>query len=151
MKKLAVCLLACWSLAQGDAADSRWSTDLEKAKARAKKENKAVLIDFTGSDWCGWCIKFNKEVLSKNEFKKFANKNLILVELDYPRKKQSEELKKTNAKLKSQYKVRGFPTFVVLDSQGKEIGRQVGYSKGGPVTFIKKIEGFKDFNNNGKS
>jgi thioredoxin-related protein len=123
---------------------SEWLTDLNKAIEQAKKEKKIVLINFTGSDWCGWCIKFKKEVFSTDEFAKYAEKNLVLVEIDFPRQKeQPEELKKKNAALKEKYEIRGFPTFVVLNSDGKEIGRQVGYSEGGPEAFIKKIEEWK--------
>lgn len=123
---------------------AEWITDLNKGLEIAKKEKKVVLINFTGSDWCGWCIKFKKEVLSTDEFAKYADKNLVLVELDFPAKKQQpDELKKANAALKDKYGVKGFPTFVVLNADGKEIGRQVGYSEGGPQPFIKKIEEWK--------
>ena len=126
------------------AADLNWQTDLKKAQAEAKQENKMVLLDFTGSDWCGWCIKFNKEVLSTPEFATYAAKNLVLVELDFPHQKpQSAELKKANEALKNEYNVRGFPTFVVLNKDGKEVGRQVGYSKGGPDAFTAKLDSFK--------
>ena len=101
-------------------------------------------MDFTGSDWCSWCIKFKKEVLDTAEFQDYAAKNVVLVELDYPSKKvQSAELKKANAALKDQYNIHGYPTLVVLDKDGKEIGRQVGYSKGGPKAFIARLEKFK--------
>ena len=131
----------CW---QVNAAEATWLTDLPKAQAQAKSENKIVLIDFTGSDWCGWCIKFKKEVLDTDEFKAYAAKNVVLVELDFPHKKaQTDELKKANQALKAEYKVRGFPCLVVLDKDGKEIGRQVGYAKGGPAAFIAKLEEFK--------
>lgn len=123
---------------------AEWLTDLNKALDQAKKEKKVVLIDFTGSDWCGWCIKFKKEVLSTDEFAKYAEKNLVLVELDFPAKKaQPEELKKANEALKQKYDVKGFPTFILLNADGKEIGRQVGYTEGGPAPFIKKIEEWK--------
>jgi len=137
-------MLAATLYWQVNAAESTWLTDLPKAEAQAKAENKIILMDFTGSDWCGWCIKFKKEVLDTKEFQEYAAKNVVLVELDYPNKKeQSADLKKANADLKKQYKVNGFPTLVVLDKDGKEIGRQVGYSKGGPEAFIAKLESFK--------
>ena len=144
MKRTAIGLLACCALLQAGAAEAKWLTDLPTAQAQAKKENKQVLLDFTGSDWCGWCIKFNKEVLSTPEFAEYAAKNLVLVEVDFPRKKeQSAELKKANSALGSKYKADGYPTFVVLNKHGKEIGRQEGYSAGGPTAFIAKLEGFK--------
>ena len=122
----------------------KWLTDLPQAQAKAKTENKQVLLDFTGSDWCGWCIKFNKEVLSTPEFAEYAAKNLVLVEVDFPRRKeQSAELKKANQALGSKYNVNGYPTFVVLSKDGKEVGRQEGYAKGGANAFIARLEGFK--------
>jgi thioredoxin-related protein len=136
--------LALCALLQAGAAEVNWLTDLPKAQAQAKKENKQVLMDFTGSDWCGWCIKFNKEVLSTPEFAAYAAKNLVLLEVDFPRRKeQSAELKKANKGLGSKYKVGGYPTFVVLDKDGKEVGRQEGYAPGGPKAFIAKLDGFK--------
>jgi protein disulfide-isomerase len=144
MKKLFITLLAAATFWQVNAAESTWLTDLPKAEAQAKTDNKIILMDFTGSDWCGWCIKFKKEVLDTPEFQAYAAKNVVLVELDYPNKKeQSAELKKANAALKKQYEIQGFPTLVVLNKDGKEIGRQVGYAEGGPAAFIKKLEGFK--------
>jgi protein disulfide-isomerase len=144
MKKILIAMLAATVFWQVNAAESTWLTELPKAEAQAKAENKIVLVDFTGSDWCGWCIKFKKEVLDTAEFQEYAAKNVVLVELDYPLKKvQADDLKKANAALKTQYNVHGFPTLLVLDKDGKEIGRQVGYSKGGPQAFIAKLEGFK--------
>ena len=144
MKKTAIGLLACCALWQAGAAELNWLTDLPKAQAKAKEENKQVLLDFTGSDWCGWCIKFNKEVLATPEFAEYAAKHLVLVEVDFPRKKeQSDELKKANKAVGSKYSVDGYPTFVVLNKDGKEVGRQEGYAAGGPKAFIAKLEAFK--------
>jgi thioredoxin-related protein len=121
-----------------------WQTDLPKALAEAKSENKTVLLDFTGSDWCVWCIKFDQEALATQVFKDYAASNLVLVQLDFPNSKpQSSDLKQANAQLQTQYKVEGFPTFVALNADGKEIGRQEGYSEGGAKAFIAKLEGFK--------
>ena len=144
MKKILITVLAATLFWQANAAEATWLTDLPQAQAQAKSDNKIVLLDFTGSDWCGWCIKFKKEVLDTSAFQDYAAKSVVLVELDYPKKtEQAAELKKANAALKSKYKITGFPTFVVLDQNGKEIGRQVGYAEGGPKAFIAKLEGFK--------
>ena len=126
-------------------ADSAaWLDNYEKALAQAKAENKAVLLDFTGSDWCGWCIKMVKETLSQKEFTDYAAKNLVLVEVDFPNKKeQSEEIKKQNAELQKKFDAKGFPTFVLVDKDGKELGKQVGYLAGGPSAFIAKLDGWK--------
>ncbi|MFM8419191.1 MAG: thioredoxin family protein, partial [Verrucomicrobiota bacterium] len=125
-------------------AAEAWGTDYAAAQAQAKKEGKAILIDFTGSDWCGWCIKMKKESLDQKAFTDFAAKNVVLVEVDFPNKKAlPEATKKQNNDLKKQYKVNGFPTFVLIDADGKELGRQVGYLKGGPDAFIAKIGEWK--------
>lgn len=116
------------------------SKTLEEAKAR----DKIVILNFTGSDWCVWCAKFDADVLSKPEFAAYAATNLTMVVVDFPKtNKQSDELKKRNAELRSVCKVEGFPTFVVFNSDGKEIGRHVGYMPGGPQAFIAKLEDFK--------
>jgi protein disulfide-isomerase len=142
MKKMII--LAVTLLLAHIAIAGEWLTDLPKAQEQAKKDSKLVLLDFTGSDWCGWCIKFKKEVLDTDEFKQYADKNLVLVEIDFPNKKaQSDELKKANKALKEKYGVSGYPTYVILSSEGKEVGRQVGYAAGGPKAFIEKLDGFK--------
>ena len=143
MKKLALCLLTCFAVAQLHAAELAWQTDLPKAQAQAKKENKLVMLDFTGSDWCGWCIKLNKEVFDTKEFIDYAAKNIVPVEIDFPnKKKQSPELKKANEALQQKYKVKGYPTIIVLDGEGKNVG-QLGYMKGGPKAFIAELEKLK--------
>ena len=144
MKRIAVGLLVCWAHVQARAAEPQWLTDMAKAQAQAQAEKKMLLMDFTGSDWCGWCIKFDKEVLSSPEFKEYAATNLVLVVVDFPHNKpQSSALKEANHVLGQKYKVDGYPTFVVLDKNGKEIGRQVGYISGGPKAFIEELEKFK--------
>jgi thioredoxin-related protein len=118
-----------------------WMTDLPAAQAKAKEEKKVVLVDFTGSDWCGYCIKLHKEVFSTKEFQDYADKNLVLVELDFPqKKKQSSELKKANKELQDKYKIEGFPTVTVLNTEGKELGREVGYDGSSPAAYIKKLD-----------
>ena len=122
-------------------ASDGWQTNYKSALEQAAKENKPVLLDFTGSDWCGWCIKLNKETFSQSEFKDFAKKNLILVELDFPKSNpQTAEVKKQNEELQQKFNVHGFPTLVLLNSQGKEITRNAGYLPGGPKAFIVWVE-----------
>ena len=143
MKKFAIGLLAALALAGVNAAASEWLTDLPKAQAKAKEEKKMVLLDFTGSDWCGWCIKLHNEVFSKPEFAEYARKNLVLVEVDFPRKKQlSTAQKKANAALQKKYSIEGYPTIIVLNGEGKEIGK-LGYMPGGPKAFIGELEKVK--------
>jgi thioredoxin-related protein len=100
-----------------------WSTDLEKALETAKKENKAVLVEFTGSDWCPPCIMMRKEVFSKKEFVEGASKSFILVEIDLPRDEKLKDVRERNKPLVEKYQIEGFPTVVLLDSDGKEFTR----------------------------
>jgi protein disulfide-isomerase len=128
----------------GTAWGTEWQTDFEAARGQAKKEGKPILMDFTGSDWCGWCIKMKKDTLDQKEFKEYAKKDLVLVQVDFPNKKKlSSDQKKANEALKAKYGVQGFPTYVLVDATGKELGRQVGYLQGGPSAFTSKIEGWK--------
>lgn len=117
-----------------------WGDDYKAALATAAKEHKDVLLDFTGSDWCGWCIKLKRDTFDKPEFKDFADKNLVLVEIDFPQtKSQSAEVKKQNDALQQQYQVQGFPTLVLLSPEGKVIKQQSGYIPGGPKGFIEWV------------
>jgi protein disulfide-isomerase len=142
MKKIAIGLLACWACVQAGAAELEWLTDLSKAQAKAKAENKLVMLDFTGSDWCGWCIKLNKDVFSKPEFAEYAKKNLVLVEVDFPRKKKlSDGQQKANQALGQKYKIKGYPTIVVLDKEGTKVG-ELGY-KPTAKEFIDELNALK--------
>jgi thioredoxin-related protein len=127
-------------------AAPKWYTDLDEAKAVAAKENKPLLVDFTGSDWCGYCIKLHAEVFDKPEFAEFA-KNYVLVELDFPNKKpQPAEEKAKNKATQAKFGVSGFPTVLLLDAKtGEAYGRQSGYGPGsGPKAYIEKLSAFKN-------
>jgi protein disulfide-isomerase len=140
MKRIVLGLAACFALLQLRAGEVDWQTDLPKAQAKAKAEKKLVMMDFTGSDWCGWCIKLNNEVFSKSEFVDYAKTNLVAVEVDFPRaKKQTEEQKKANQALQEKYKIEGYPTIIVLNGAGEKVG-QLGYMPGGPKAFIAELE-----------
>lgn len=141
MKRLlASLLLAVCAFVSAHAAEANWLTDYDAALKKAADENKPVLINFTGSDWCGWCIKLDREVFSQTEFVDYATKNLVLVKLDFPRKKpQTDAQKAKNAELAKKYQIRGFPTIKVLNPQGKTIGN-LGYEEGGAASWIKSLE-----------
>ena len=127
-------------------AAPKWFTDLDEAKAVAVKENKPLLVDFTGSDWCGYCIKLHAEVFDKPEFEAFA-KNYVLVELDFPSKKpQPAEEKAKNKATQTKFGVSGFPTVLLIDAKsGEAYGRQSGYGPGtGPKAYIEKLSAFKN-------
>jgi protein disulfide-isomerase len=123
------------------AEESGWLTDYKQAQQQAKANNKILLLDFTGSDWCGWCKKFDREVLLKPEFKDFARNNLVVVELDFPRTKpQTPELRKQNRELAQQYEIVGFPTILVLSADGQKLWRYDGYFPDGPAAFIAQLQ-----------
>jgi thioredoxin-related protein len=127
----------------GPASELSRDTALSAALNQARSENKMVLLDFTGSDWCGWCKKFDKDVLSTDKFAGYAKSKLVLVTLDFPSHiKQDAALKHTNQEIKKRFGVNGFPTVVLLNSAGRELGRQVGYLKGGPDAFIAELDRF---------
>lgn len=138
-KKLSIALSLFWGLASVY-ADNVWKTDFEAALTEAKSQNRYVLVNFTGSDWCGWCIKLHKEVFSHEAFKQFAADKLVLVEIDFPRKdSQSKELKAQNKKLAEKYGIRGFPTILVLSPDGELVGK-TGYKAGGAKAYVAHLE-----------
>lgn len=134
-----VALLAGCS--KSGATDSlKWQDNFEKALQQAKKENKAVLVNFTGSDWCIWCKRLTDEVFSKSEFENYADENLILVKLDFPRSiEQTTETKLYNNNLAQRYRVQGFPTILLFNSSGKLV-LTTGYQQGGPVNYVKQLK-----------
>src|SRR3990172_3523733 len=124
------------------AGDDAWTTDYEAALARAAKEHKLVLLDFTGSDWCGFCIQLENEVLSKPQFAEFSAKNLVLVKVDFPREKKLPAAEAAqNARLSRRFKVEGYPTVIVLNTKGEKLGAIVGYQPGsGVVTYLEELK-----------
>jgi protein disulfide-isomerase len=121
-------------------AKTGWEDDFSKGLAKAKAEKKYALVDFTGSDWCVWCIKLDKEIFSKPAFKNYAKDKLVLVEVDFPQSKQLPKKKQEeHDALAKKYKVQGFPTVLVFDSDGKQVG-ELGYVEGGPDAFIAQLE-----------
>jgi protein disulfide-isomerase len=140
MKPAVVFTLAVMALGSSLFAKDGWSEDFKDGLAKAKAEKKRVLVDFTGSDWCGWCVKLDREVFSQPEFKEYAAKNLVLVEVDFPQTKaQSKEQQAKNKALAEKYSIRGYPTVLIFNAAGKEIGK-LGYMPGGPQAFIEALE-----------
>lgn len=107
-------------------AKQLWGDNLEIAKAQAAKNNKLVFVDFTGSTWCPPCIALHEHVLTQPEFLDFAEQHLELVALDFPR--DNEQVDPANARLALEYQVKGFPTVIVMDPQGKTLHRLKGFS-----------------------
>ena len=118
-----------------------WMTDFAAAQKLSAKTKKPMLVDFTGSDWCPWCVRLDKEVFAQKAFQDFAAANLILVKIDFPRKTgQSAAEKQQNRALAVKYKVNGFPTVLLMDGAGKVIGK-TGYRPGGPEAYVTHLNG----------
>lgn len=128
-------------VAEGVGEHGGWLTDFEKAKTAAKAQGKYILMDFSGSDWCGWCVKLDKEVFQQQAFKDYADENLVLMLADFPRDKsgQSEDEIKQNEALSKEFAVRGFPTVFVLSPDG-DVVEKTGYQAGGPEAYVAHIK-----------
>ncbi|MEZ5164046.1 MAG: thioredoxin family protein [Fimbriimonadaceae bacterium] len=115
-----------------------WQTNYSEAVKEAKATNKPMLVNFTGSDWCGWCIRLKKEVFTKRDFRKWAAENVVLVELDYPQQTpQSDAIKKQNKALAEKYRIESFPTILFINGKEEVIG-QSGYLRDpGPKAWTK--------------
>jgi thioredoxin-related protein len=134
MKKLLLISLVGLALIDSVRAELAWSSDLTAAKAQAVKENKKLLLDFTGSDWCVYCAKLDAEVFTTSEFASFA-KDYVLVRLDYPRQKEQPQAEKEqNAALRKKYRIEGYPTVIVVEDTGRELRRAEGYDPGSGAT-----------------
>ncbi len=121
-----------------------WHTDMTKATDISLKENKPLFLFFTGSNWCGWCIRLQKEVFKKPEFISWAKENVVLVELDFPRPdNQPDAIKMQNAQLQQQLQVRGYPTIWFVSATKTDDAKvnlnalgTTGYVAGGPEKWL---------------
>lgn len=124
--------------------DLTWHTDMAKASELSMKEKKPLMLFFTGSDWCGWCIRLQNEVFKKEEFTKWAKENVILVELDYPRRTpQDQAVKQQNQQMQQIFQVRGYPTIWLVNPEKTDDGKvnlsalgSTGYVAGGPEKWL---------------
>ena len=149
MKRLLILLGVSVTLCSNVCA-LEWLTDLPTAMARAQKEKKAVLLNFTGSDWCPWCKKLKSEVFDQFDFALYAAGNLVPVEVDFPsRKKLSIDQINANYALASKYGISGYPTVILLNSEGRVLGKS-GYIEGGPAAFVARIEKFPGMPHKGR-
>lgn len=148
MKKIFLITLFLAGAFVTQAQELKWYTDVKEAITVSNKEKKPLLMFFTGSDWCGWCIRLQNEVLKTAEFKKWATENVVLVELDYPRRTpQAPELKNQNNELQQAFGIQGFPTIYFTSAESKDgkvnfkgLG-QTGYVAGGPTAWLTVAEG----------
>ena len=135
-----IILLTSLGFTNAPPIENEWVTDYEEAFIIAKRENKHVLINFTGSDWCGWCKRLNREVFSQAAFQEYAKENLVLLKLDFPRRTpQPQEVKMKNQGYARTFAVRGFPTIIIAAANQKVVLR-TGYKKGGPDSYVKHIK-----------
>jgi thioredoxin-related protein len=147
-KKIVLIVLFVLGSFAVQAQELNWQTDVNKAIALSNKTKKPMLLFFTGSDWCGWCIRLQNEVFKKPEFAKWAKENVILVELDYPRRvAQSDQIKKQNAELQQAFGIQGYPTIWFANATVKDgkpnfkgLG-STGYVAGGPAAWLAVANG----------
>jgi thioredoxin-related protein len=143
MKKILIVafLFVC---SMGFSQDLVWHTDIKEAIKVSEKQKKPLLLFFTGSDWCGWCIRLQNEVLKTPEFADWAKQNVVLVDLDFPRRTtQDAEIKKQNSELQQVFKISGFPTIFITNFQKNKDGKinfnalgRTGYVAGGPMAWL---------------
>ena len=122
-------------------AEDLWMTDFQKAQKQAKKEGKYLLLDFSGSDWCGWCKRLEREVFGTPEFKEYVVQHFVPVLVDFPKKKQQPKAEQqANRKLMDKYGVEGFPTIAILTADG-DVVEMTGYEPGGSTNYIAHLNG----------
>ena len=148
MKKVFLITLFLTGVFSIQAQELKWYTDVREAITESNKVHKPMLMFFTGSDWCGWCIRLQNEVLKTPEFTKWAAENVVLVELDYPRRTpQTPEIKNQNNELQQAFAIQGFPTIYFTSAEAidgkvnfKGLG-QTGYVAGGPTAWLAVANG----------
>jgi thioredoxin-related protein len=148
MKKIFLITLFLVGAFATQAQELKWYTDVREAITVSNKVHKPMLMFFTGSDWCGWCIRLQSEVLTTPEFKKWAKENVVLVELDYPRRTpQAPEIQTQNSELQQAFGIQGFPTIYFTSAESidgrvnfKGLG-QTGYVAGGPIAWLAVANG----------
>jgi len=137
MKKWMTCVWAafcCCIVAYGGVPEG-WTDNFNVALSQARQEKKLVLVLFTGSDWCPYCVQLHEKVLSQKDFKSFAEQNLVLLYLDFPRKSKADNQKR-NQRLAKKYRIRSFPTTVLTDANGREFSR----INGAPANYMGKLK-----------
>lgn len=121
-----------------------WLTNPIEARNQARKENKTILVEFTGSDWCPPCKKLKANVLDTPTFAEFAKKKLVLLEVDFPKDKSklTHAAHAENARLKQRFRVTSYPTVILLDKNSQELGRMVGFGGDSAEAYIQRLEGY---------
>ena len=139
--KIAILIGLLLASCSAGANDLEWFTDFDKARKLAAEKEIPILADFTGSDWCGWCMKLKDEVFTKEDFQQYAKKNFVLFIADFPRmKKIPAEVSRQNRDLANKYGIQGFPTILILDEKGNVLA-QTGYRRGGAKAYVEHLKG----------
>ena len=122
-------------------SDPQWLTSLPEAISQAQSESKLILLDFTGSDWCHYCVKLKKEVFDSPDFKAWASDNVVLLEIDFPRRSQlPPKIQQQNEMLKSRYEISSYPTVLLVDPEGN-VKAKMGYQNGqSPAQWVQMAE-----------
>jgi thioredoxin-related protein len=150
MKKIFLITLFIIGVNVSQAQELKWHTNVKEAIKVSNKEKKPLMLFFTGSDWCGWCIRLQNEVLKTPEFSKWAKESVVLVELDYPRRTpQSDEIKKQNSELQQAFGIQGYPTVYFAKATVNKEGKvnfeglgSTGYVAGGPTAWLAVADPF---------
>jgi thioredoxin-related protein len=150
MKKIFLITLFFIGIGISQAQELKWYTDVKEAIKVSNKKKKPLMLFFTGSDWCGWCIRLQNEVLKTPEFSKWANESVVLVELDYPRRTaQSDLIKKQNNELQQAFGIQGYPTVYFANATVNKEGKvnfeglgSTGYVAGGPTAWLAVADPF---------
>lgn len=148
MKKIVMVILLLTGFFAAEAQELVWNNNLEKAMEISKKSKKPLMLFFTGSDWCGWCKRLQSEVFTQPEFGAWAKNNVVLVEVDFPRKTPlTPELQTQNGQLQQFFQVQGFPTIWMVNATKKDgkinfdkLG-STGYVAGGPTAWLDVANG----------
>lgn len=121
----------------------QWETDMARAQKNAREQHKAILLNFSGSDWCAPCIKMHREIFDNDGFSQWANQNIILVNADFPREKKHQlpkNIQEQNNKLADTYNQKGaFPLTLLLHENGTVLKSWEGYPKVTPQEFAKEL------------
>lgn len=125
------------------AENEGWLVNIQEAHALSQKTGKPILANFTGSDWCGWCKRLTSSVFAKKEFKAWADDNVILLELDYPRRKRlPDDIRSQNEQLRQAFQIRGFPTVWVFKLESDETSGQINIEGLGKTGYRKTVKEF---------
>ncbi len=136
-----IVMLGSWGCSNhAKSNDLTWYDNLETAEQVAQKDGRPILVNFTGSDWCVWCKKLNAEVFSQDDFINYAKNNLVLVKIDFPENiPQTQATKYYNDQLAQQFDVKGYPTIILLKSDGTPIAA-TGYQEGGAAAYVQHLQ-----------